>query len=96
MSPGLRIILPVLVGYSVRLDRDHRPLVSPRMASCASVHHRSPWRLVLCILPLVPTAAPSTALALVIFPAVLERKGPFFADSGRVRAAKRSGEGVPW
>lgn len=33
--------------------------------------------LVLCILPLAPTAAISTAMALFIFPAVLEKKGPF-------------------
>jgi hypothetical protein len=33
--------------------------------------------MVLCVLPLAPTAAVSTALALFIFPAVLEKRGPF-------------------
>jgi hypothetical protein len=46
--------------------------------------------LVLCILPLAPTAAASTAFALFIFPAVLERKGPFAALSESSRLAKRS------
>lgn len=43
---------------------------------------------VLCILPLAPTAAVSTALALFIFPAVLERRGPFAALSESSRLAK--------
>jgi hypothetical protein len=46
--------------------------------------------LVLCILPLAPTAAASTALALFIFPAVLERKGPFAALGESKRLTKRS------
>lgn len=46
--------------------------------------------LVLCILPLAPTAAASTALALFIFPAVLEKRGPFAALSESSRLAKRS------
>ena len=46
--------------------------------------------LVLCILPLAPTAAASTALALFIFPAVLEKKGPFASLSESSRLAKRS------
>lgn len=46
--------------------------------------------LVLCIVPLAPTAAASTALALFIFPAVLERKGPFAALGESSRLAKRS------
>lgn len=46
--------------------------------------------LVLCILPLAPTAAASTALALFIFPAVLEKKGPFAALGESSRLAKRS------
>jgi len=46
--------------------------------------------LVLCILPLAPTAAASTALALFAFPAVLERKGPFAALGESSRLAKRS------
>ena len=35
--------------------------------------------LLMCLLPLAPTAAASTALAFFIYPAVLERKGPFAA-----------------
>lgn len=46
--------------------------------------------LVLCILPLAPTAAASTALALFIFPAVLEKKGPFASLGESSRLAKRS------
>jgi hypothetical protein len=46
--------------------------------------------LVLCILPLAPTAAASTALALFAFPAVVERKGPFAALGESSRLAKRS------
>ncbi|MGE5624208.1 MAG: hypothetical protein ACM3ZT_01525 [Bacillota bacterium] len=50
-----------------------------------------PWGgLVLCILPLAPTAAASTALALFIFPAVLEGKGPFAALGESTRLARRS------
>jgi hypothetical protein len=44
--------------------------------------------LVLCVLPLVPTAAVSTALALFIFPAVLERCGPFASLGKSSRLAK--------
>lgn len=46
--------------------------------------------LVLCILPLAPTAAASTAMALFIFPAVLEKRGPFAALGESSRLAKRS------
>lgn len=50
-----------------------------------------PWfGLVLCLLPLAPTAAASTALALFIFPAVLEGKWPFAALGESSRLAKRS------
>ena len=45
---------------------------------------------VLCILPLAPTAAASTALALFIFPAVLEGRGPFAALGESSRLAKTS------
>jgi len=44
--------------------------------------------LVLCILPLAPTAAASTALALFIFPAVLEKRNPFAALGESSRLAK--------
>jgi hypothetical protein len=44
--------------------------------------------LVLCVLPLAPTAAVSTALALFIFPAVLERRGPFASLGESSRLAK--------
>lgn len=44
--------------------------------------------LLLCILPLAPTAAASTALAFFIFPVVLERRGPFVALSESSRLAK--------
>lgn len=44
--------------------------------------------LVLCIIPLAPTAAVSTALALFIFPAVLERRNPFAALGESSRLAK--------
>jgi hypothetical protein len=44
--------------------------------------------LVLCILPLAPAAAASTALALFIFPAVLEKRGPFAALGESSRLAK--------
>ena len=44
--------------------------------------------LVLCLLPLAPTAAASTALALFIFPAVLEKRGPFAALGESARIAK--------
>ena len=46
--------------------------------------------LVLCILPLIPTAGASTALALFMFPAVLEGKWPFAALAESSRLAKRS------
>lgn len=46
--------------------------------------------VVLCILPLAPTAAASTALGLFIFPAVLERRGPFAALGESSRLAKQS------
>ena len=46
--------------------------------------------LVLCILPLIPTAGASTALALFIFPAVLEGKWPLAALAESSRLAKRS------
>jgi hypothetical protein len=46
--------------------------------------------LVLCLIPLAPTAAASTALALFIFPTVLERRGPFAALGESSRLAKRS------
>ena len=46
--------------------------------------------LVLCILPLAPTAAASTAMALFIFPAVLERRGAFAALSESTRLTKVS------
>lgn len=45
--------------------------------------------LALCILPLAPTAAASTALALFVFPAVLDRRGPFDALGESWRLAKR-------
>jgi hypothetical protein len=44
--------------------------------------------LVLCILPLAPTAGASTALALFAFPAVLEKRGPFASLSESSRLAK--------
>lgn len=44
--------------------------------------------LVLCVLPLAPTAAVSTALALFIFPAVLEKRGPFASLGQSSRLAK--------
>ncbi|MFI4920848.1 MAG: hypothetical protein ACHQAZ_04305 [Gammaproteobacteria bacterium] len=44
--------------------------------------------LVLCILPLAPTAAASTALALFIYPAVLERRGPIAALKESSRLAR--------
>ncbi|HSN17896.1 MAG TPA: hypothetical protein VLV87_06760 [Gammaproteobacteria bacterium] len=46
--------------------------------------------LVLCVLPLAPTAAASTAMALFIFPAVLERRGPFASLSESTRLTKLS------
>ncbi len=46
--------------------------------------------LVLCCLPLAPTAAASTALAFFMFPAVLERLGPFRALAESSRLAKKS------
>jgi hypothetical protein len=46
--------------------------------------------MVLCILPLAPTAAASTAMALFIFPAVLDRRDPFSALGESSRLAKRS------
>ena len=45
---------------------------------------------VICIIPLAPTAAISTALALFVFPAVLERRGPFAALGESARLAKSS------
>ena len=51
-----------------------------------------PWAgLVLCILPLAPTAAASTAMALFIFPAVLEKRGPLAALNESTRLTKMSG-----
>jgi hypothetical protein len=44
--------------------------------------------LVLCVLPLAPTAGASTALALFAFPVVLERRGPFAALGESSRLAK--------
>ncbi len=44
--------------------------------------------LVLCVLPLGPTAAASTALGLFVFPAVLERRGPFASLKESSRLAK--------
>ncbi|HEX4299738.1 MAG TPA: hypothetical protein VH327_02620 [Gammaproteobacteria bacterium] len=44
--------------------------------------------VVLCVLPLAPTAAASTALALFVFPAVLEGRGPFAALGESSRLAK--------
>jgi hypothetical protein len=44
--------------------------------------------LVLCVLPLAPTAAASTALALFVFPVVLEGRGPFAALGESSRLAK--------
>jgi hypothetical protein len=44
--------------------------------------------LVLCILPLAPTAGASTALALFAFPVVLEKRGPFAALGESSRLAK--------
>jgi hypothetical protein len=44
--------------------------------------------LVLCVLPLAPTAGASTALALFVFPAVLEKRGPFAALRESSRLAK--------
>ena len=46
--------------------------------------------LVLCILPLAPTAAASTAMALFIFPAVLEKRGPFASLKESTRLTKIS------
>lgn len=46
--------------------------------------------LVLCLLPLAPTAAASTAMALFIFPAVLEKKGPFASLNESTRLTKIS------
>jgi hypothetical protein len=46
--------------------------------------------LVLCVLPLAPTAGASTALALFVFPAVLEKRGPFASLSESSGLAKRS------
>jgi len=46
--------------------------------------------LVLCVLPLAPTAAASTAMALFIFPAVLEKKGPFASLNESARLTKIS------
>lgn len=45
---------------------------------------------VLCILPLAPTAAASTALALFLFPAVLEQRGPFASLGESSRLARIS------
>lgn len=48
-----------------------------------------PWAgVAACILPLAPTAATSTALALFIFPAVLEKRGPFAALGESSRLAR--------
>jgi hypothetical protein len=44
--------------------------------------------LVLCVLPLAPTAGASTALALFVFPVVLEMQGPFAALRASSRLAK--------
>jgi len=44
--------------------------------------------LVLCLLPLAPTAAASTALALFLFPAVLDGRGPFASLGESSRLAK--------
>ena len=44
--------------------------------------------LVLCIVPLAPTAAASTALALFAYPAVLEQRGPFAALNESSRLAR--------
>jgi hypothetical protein len=44
--------------------------------------------MVLCVLPLAPTAAASTALALFVFPVVLEGRGPFAALGESSRLAK--------
>ena len=46
--------------------------------------------LVLCLLPLAPTAAASTAMALFIFPAVLEKKGPLASLNESTRLTKIS------
>ena len=45
---------------------------------------------VFCLLPLGPTAAASTALALFLFPAVLERRGPFASLGESSRLARTS------
>jgi hypothetical protein len=44
--------------------------------------------MVLCVLPLAPTAAASTALALFVFPVVLEGRGPLAALGESSRLAK--------
>jgi len=89
--PGLRAVPSVLVGYIC-----YELIVAMGLVFTFAFFMLGMFiigllgGLVLCIVPLAPTAAASTALALFIFPAVLERKGPFAALGESSRLAKRS------
>ena len=89
--PGLRAVPVVLVGYLCYELIVGIGLVFTFAFFMLGMFIIGPLGgLVLCVLPLAPTAAASTALALFIFPAVLERKGPFAALGESSRLAKRS------
>jgi hypothetical protein len=89
--PGLRAIPSVLVGYVCYELIVALGLMLTFAFFMLGMFIIGPLAgLVLCVLPLAPTAAASTALALFIFPAVLGRKGPFTALGESSHLAKRS------
>jgi|GEM_PF-2574131 len=88
---GLRATPSVLVGYMCYMLIVGIGLVFTAIIYVIGAFIIGPLAgLVLCILPLAPTAVVSTAMALFIFPAVLEKRGPFASLSESSRLAKTS------
>lgn len=91
VSPALRSIPSVLVAYLAYEIVVAVGLTLTFVVFMLGMFILGPLGgLVLCILPLGPTAAASTALALFLFPAVLERRGPFASLGESSRLARTS------
>lgn len=88
-SNALRSLFPVFIGYLIYSLIVIVGLSITFAVFMIGLFIAGPlFGFVLCILPLAPTAVVSTALALFIFPAVLERRGPFAALSESSRLAR--------
>jgi hypothetical protein len=89
LGAALRATPAVLVGYIVYEILVIIGLCIALLFFVVGVMTLGPWAAVaICFIPLAPTAIVSTALALFIFPAALERRGPFAALGESWRLAR--------